>query len=134
MSSNRNRKSERGFALIIALILAILYFGFIELLMMDASREMSEARRFRGRIVAMTLAENGAELAAAKMVIAPTPPPDETDEQGITTGKVSVNLAHQFDIIGTGKSTGREGTSATVHLEGVINDQQVTIYFSRHYQ
>jgi hypothetical protein len=63
-SCNRARTSERGIALAIALIVAVLYFGLIELMLYDASRELAEARRFRARIIAVTLAENGAELAA----------------------------------------------------------------------
>ena len=128
------RNSERGFALIIALVLAVLYFGLIELLMYDASRELAEARRFRGRIVALTLAENGAELAAARMITMPKDAPPETDWQGTMSGKISVNLAGEFDLRGEGQSTGREGASAKVRIEGVITGNQIHINFSRHSQ
>src|SRR5688500_16300349 len=64
-SSSRARTSESGFALALAVVLAVLYFGLIQLLMMDASGQLAEARRFRARIVALTAAENAAELAAA---------------------------------------------------------------------
>ena len=39
-------------------------------MLFDAARQLAEARRFRARIVALTLAENGAELAAANIVLA----------------------------------------------------------------
>jgi hypothetical protein len=129
------RNSERGFALILALVLAILYFGFIELLMMDASRELAEARRFRSRIVGLTLAENGAELAARNMVNVPVMNDSARNEEGIMSGAITVDpVTGDFDLVGNGQSFGRESTKASVHLEGRIIAGQVTIFFSRHTQ
>jgi len=134
------RRSERGFALILALFLGILYFGFIELLMFDASREMSEARRFRARIVALTLAENGAELAATQMITQDTAPPPETDWQGTTSGELTKGPCPDplqwcsFDLKSTARSAGREGTDATLWLEGRMKGTQIQIQFSRHSQ
>jgi hypothetical protein len=129
------RNSERGFALILALVLAILYFGFIELLMLDASRELAEARRFRSRIIGLTLAENGAELAARNMAKVPVMTDSATDDQGIMSGKVTVDPSTgDFNLVGEGQSFGRESTKASVHLEGRIIGGQVTIFFSRHTQ
>lgn len=137
-----SRKSERGFALILALVLAVLYFGFIELLMMDASRELSEARRFRGRIVALTLAENGVELAATKMLgpLKAANPPPETDWQGTMSGTLKKATEPDesgwlpFVLTGTARSKGREGTSAEVKLQGRINGNQIQILYSQHTQ
>lgn len=67
--SRAPRSSERGYALIAALVLAVLYFALVELLMIESSRELAEARRFRSRIIAQNLAENGAELAAVQMAL-----------------------------------------------------------------
>lgn len=128
------RTSERGFALILALVLGVLYFGFIELLMLDASRELAEARRFRGRIVALTLAENAAELAAIRIVDKPAVQPPMTDEQGTMTGTVTITGEGRFDLLGTGRSVGREGTEAWVRLEGKITGNRVIIEYSRHSQ
>ena len=66
-SSSRARTSERGFALIAALTLAVLYFALMELILIDSSRSLAEAQRFRARIMAATLAEDAAELAALNM-------------------------------------------------------------------
>ena len=52
-SSSRARTSERGFALIAAIALSVLYFALMELMLIDSSRELAEARRFRARIVAI---------------------------------------------------------------------------------
>ena len=62
--------AKRGVRAALALIIAVLYFRLIELMLFDAARQLAEARRFRARIVALTLAENGAELAAANIVLA----------------------------------------------------------------
>jgi Tfp pilus assembly protein PilX len=140
--------SERGFALLVALILAVLYFGFVELLMMDASREMSEARRFRGRIVALTLAENGAELAAEQMVSRKSATVELQDFQGTASGTLKTGVAgmvqdeggamHEeagFDLIAKARSSGPEPSSAVCHIEGVIRDKtQLRILFTRHSQ
>ena len=48
--------------------LAVLYFALMNLLLVDSSRELAEARRFRARIIAAVLAENAVELAAQQMV------------------------------------------------------------------
>src|SRR4051812_44422456 len=101
-SFRAGRNSERGFALIIALVLAVLYFAFIELLMIDASRELSEARHFRGHIIALTLAENGAELAAAQMMSVPAANvAPVTDWQGTTSGQLKKS-GEQFELFGVG--------------------------------
>ena len=52
-SSSRDRTSERGFVLAAAIILAVLYLGLIELLLLDGTRALQEAQRFRSRIVAL---------------------------------------------------------------------------------
>ncbi|HET7435605.1 MAG TPA: hypothetical protein VFN10_12930, partial [Thermoanaerobaculia bacterium] len=84
-SCSRARTTERGFALIAAIVLAVLYFGLIELLLLDSARELREAQRFRARIVALTNAENGAERAAADIANA-SPLPVLEDEQGTVGG------------------------------------------------
>lgn len=106
--SRARRNDERGYALILALVLAVLYFALVELLMIDASRELAEARRFRARVIAQTLAENGAELAALQIAR-----PERTgasvhaeDWQGEITGRMRKDPGGQFTIEATGKSKG----------------------------
>ncbi|HEX7420223.1 MAG TPA: hypothetical protein VF505_10080, partial [Thermoanaerobaculia bacterium] len=58
------RKNQRGFVLITALTISILYFALMELLLIDSSRALREAQRFRAHVLAGTLAESAADLAA----------------------------------------------------------------------
>jgi hypothetical protein len=58
-SSSRARTAERGFVLGMAMVIAVLYFLLMELLLIDSSRALGEAQRFRSRVVAAALAENG---------------------------------------------------------------------------
>jgi hypothetical protein len=119
-----------------ALILAVLYFGLIELLMLDSSRELAEARRYRARVVALTLAENGAELAAFQMVV----PEKNTAEakasnwQGEITGKMTKNAAGEFALEGTGKAPGVVPMKAKVTVSGRIIGSDVQIYYTGHSQ
>lgn len=138
-SSSRARTSERGFALALALVLAVLYFGLIELLMIDSSRELAAARRYRARVVAHTLAENAAEAAAFQMAN-----PDvhgntfsEEDEQGRMSGtlmKAGSPPTTSFVLTGEGVSAGLESTKATVRLQGTIVDKEITIQYAQHSQ
>ena len=117
-----------------ALIIAVLYFGLVELMLYDAQRQLAEARRFRARIIAATLAENGAELAAKNLVIAPSNPAPLTDWQGTATGKVTKN-AQQFTIDATGDVTGIVEAHASVYVQGTIDKddpKKFNIDYTRH--
>lgn len=134
-SCSRAHTNERGFALAMALIIAVLYFGLIELMLYDASRELAEARRFRARIVALTLAENGAELAAVGLVNTPTPVSAITDWQGTMSGKISKS-GEQFKIDGTGDVIGIVNVHATVYVQGRVDEKTKAIHidYTRHSQ
>ena len=139
-SCSRARTSERGIALAIALIVAVLYFGLIELMLYDASRELAEARRFRARIIALTLAENGAELAARDLVNMPSDPAPMTDWQGTISGDVTKSgdktsaVGETFKINGTGDATGIVEAHATVYIQGRIDAAGIHIDYTRHSQ
>jgi hypothetical protein len=136
-SYSRARTTERGFALAMALIIAVLYFGLIELMLFDASRELAEARRFRARIVALTLAENGAELAAVKMaaVDAMSTKVEASDWQGTITGEMLKNSSTgDFKIHATGQATGIVEVGATVDVFGKVVGNEVHIYYTHHSQ
>ena len=98
-SSFRGRTTERGYVLISAITLAILYFALMELMLIDSSRAVREAQRFRARIVATTLAESAAELAALQLVTASGGPVNATDDQG--TAQVTDDTAATFSSQGT---------------------------------
>lgn len=106
-------------------MLAVLYFGLIQLLMMDASQQLADARRFRARIVALTHAENGAELAAANLVGPKATHQDDAEDllgnawgrmmKGEQTGSVTA-----FTIEGRGEATGVAKMKAVVKVYGEI--------------
>jgi hypothetical protein len=123
-SCNRARTSERGYALAMAIILAVLYFGMIELLMIDSSRELAEARRFRSRIVAQALAENAAELAAFHITTQAKAPPPLTDWQGTMVGKVlsGGGARGSFVLQGFGDTAGLDRSHAEVTVVGAIDE------------
>ncbi len=130
--SRERRSSERGIALVLALVLAVLYFGLIELLLLDSARELGEARRFRARIIAETLAENGAELAALQIVSRNTASVTAEDWQGMISGKLKKNAAGNFDIEGTGITTGITESKARVVVRGRTVGSGVRIQYTIH--
>ncbi|HWS71823.1 MAG TPA: hypothetical protein VN605_06890, partial [Thermoanaerobaculia bacterium] len=71
-------------------MLSVLYFGLMELMLIDSQRALAEARRFRARVVASTLAESAAELAAEQLVNhGGVVPVNETDAQGTMRGNLA---------------------------------------------
>lgn len=132
--SRARTSSQRGFALVAAIVLAILYFALIELLMMDASRELAEARRFRSKIVAATLAENGAELAAAGIVGRDHASVSAEDWQGKIEGEMTKTGGVQFQIVGRATTKGLSPVSATVNIQGRILGNELRIQYTQHSQ
>ncbi len=132
-SCNRARTTERGFALLWAIGLAVLFFMMIELMLIDSARELTEAQRFRARIVAMVLAENGAELAAARIVERPQSIANAQDWQGKAHGEMTKNASSgTFVIVATGETAGTQSTKAEVRVEGIVEGVKVKIDFTRH--
>lgn len=129
-SSSRDR-TERGFALITALLLAILFLGMIELALADATAAQREARRFRERISSQILADNAIELAAAGMVTKESGGSFEREtEAGTMNGSIKVLPGGRFELAGDGVSAGLE-VRARVELEGRVVGNQIVIQKSR---
>jgi hypothetical protein len=127
-------KSQRGFVLISALVLSLLYFALMELLLIDSSRALNEAQRFRARIVATALAESGAELAANQIVTRMTASVNDSDYQGTMSGS-SKRVGNNFEIQGDGTSIGVPNQDASVQLQGRIDpDGSIKIDFAVHSQ
>lgn len=138
-SRRENTEAERGFALLSALVIAFLYFGLMQLLLIDASRSLHEAQRFRARIVAKTLAENGAELAAINMMNQASGEGEVNDAQGHASGKRTSGTTNEFNITpftieSEGTTVGVVRQHATVTLEGYTDGATVHIEQSRHSQ
>jgi ABC-type Na+ efflux pump permease subunit len=126
-------RSQRGYVLITAIVLAILYFALMELMLIDSSRALIEAQRFRSRLVAQTLAESAAELAAVHIVDRTGTDVNAEDEQGKMVGTLKRSDT-TFDITGTGTTTGVQPMTATVRVQGKIVGTRLTIDFTYHSQ
>ena len=115
-------------------MLALLYFMLMQLMLVDASRALSEARRFRAKVVAATLAENGAELAAARLLARETARVQAEDGQGRMVGSLLRN-SRSFRIEAEGITKGTITQKATVLIEGTTSaDGRVYIDYFRQSQ
>jgi hypothetical protein len=133
-SSFRARTTERGFVLLAAIVLAVLYFALMELLLIDSARELNEARRFRARIVAAVLAENAAELAVLGVVDGIPRPVNFEDDLGRMEAKFRYTVAPKFVIDASGETKGTIAQTATVQVHGERNGGQIRIDFTFHSQ
>lgn len=132
--SFRDRTTDqRGYVLISAIALAILYFGLMELMMIDSSRALREAQRFRSRVIASTLAESAAELAAAQMVSRPGASATAQDEQGRMTGSLNTS-GSSFEITGEGITAGVQPVKASVRVQGRIEGTHIAVDYTFHSQ
>jgi hypothetical protein len=112
-------------------VLAVLYFGLMQLLLIDSWRALNEAQRFRARIVAGTLAESAAELAAEQIVTRPAGVVNESNFQGTMSGRMrSVN--GDFEIEAQGTSIGTMTQEANVSIKGRVAGKNVYIDFCEH--
>lgn len=127
-------EGQRGYALIWAIGLAVLFFMLIQLVLLDSSRELAEARRFRAQIVAEVLAENAAELAAVRIVDRTNlPDASASDFQGTMKGERIVDAASgQFRIVGDGTTTGTNQVKTRVEVHGYVEANVVHVNFTMH--
>ena len=136
-----NSQTERGIVLVAALVLAVLYFALMELMMVDASRSLQEAQRFRARVVGTTLAENAAELAAVQMITKSANNASYSDDQGQITGKYersSGECSEQnpcaYLLSGKGRALGVVVQGMEVSFQGRIKGNHITIDYADHSQ
>ncbi len=133
-SSSRGRTSERGFVLAAAIFLAVLYFMLIELLLIDGSRALQEAQRFRSRIIGLTLAESAAELAAANMVNTTNAHVDVDTTDGTLTGEYR-RTGDTFMLTGDATTKGVAIQKAHVTIQGrIVGGSRVQIDYTNHSQ
>lgn len=132
--SSRGRTEERGFVLAAALLVAVLYFALMELLLLDATRALQDAQRFRSHLIAATLAEDGAELAAAGMVTKSGGSADRDDDAGKVVGTYVRNGCCSFELKGDATAKAVPPASAHVRLQGRIEGNTITIDYATHPQ
>lgn len=131
-STFRGRTHERGYILIAAIALAILYFALMELMLIDSSRALREAQQFHAKIVAATLAESAAELSAASMVTRNAGDViNATDDQGTMTATSKVN-GTSFEIDAQAATAGVIQLKSTVRVQGRIVGQRVVVDYTYH--
>ncbi len=127
-------RGQRGFVLAAALFVAVLYFALMELLLLDSTRALQDAQRFRSHIMAGALAEDGAELAAAGMVMKTGNSADRDDLQGTINGTYVRSGCCNFELTGSALTKGVPPARAQVRLQGRINGNTVSIDYSTHSQ
>lgn len=133
-SSFRVRTSERGYVLISAIAVAILYFALMELMLIDSSRSLREAQRFRSKVVAATLAESAAELSTASMVTRNAGDTiNAADEQGSMKATCHV-VGTAFVVDAEATTNGVMPVKSTVRLQGRIIGQRVMVDYTYHSQ
>ncbi len=125
--------NQRGYVLISAIALAILYFGLMELMLIDSSRALREAQRFRARVVASALAESAAELAAAQMLNSPGGSTAGDDEQGHMIGGLILS-GNNFEINGQGTTRGVVPMTSSVRVQGRIEGSHIAVDYTFHSQ
>lgn len=130
-SSHARTDSQRGFALIAAMVLAILYFALMELMMIDATRALQEAQRFKEKVIASTLAENAAELAAERLVTSSATVATAEGPLGSMRGEMKKVGTNAFEINGQATTSGVPPVTATCRLEGVIDGTVIHINWAR---
>ncbi|HEY2830380.1 MAG TPA: hypothetical protein VGJ88_09705 [Thermoanaerobaculia bacterium] len=120
--------------LITAIIVAVLYFMLIELLLIDGTRALQEAQRFRSRIVALTLAESGAELAAAQMITNTNTKVDVDTVEGTISGEY-LRSGDSFELTGNATTKGAAIQKAKVTIQGrIVDGTRVVIDYTTHSQ
>ena len=131
--SRARTTEQRGYVLISAIALAILYFGLMELMLIDSSRALRESQRFRARVISAALAESAAELAAAQMVNGVSNSANAQDDQGKMNGALS-RAGNQFELNGEGLTSGVPPVKASVRVQGRIEGSRVMIDYTFHSQ
>ena len=116
-----------------SLVLSILYFALMSLLLIDTTRALHEANRFRARVVAATLAENGVELAAQDIITITSRKVVDEDFQGTVTGTMTRN-SEQFQIDVEATAIGVLTQKARVRVQGRVVGNVVKIDYTMHSQ
>lgn len=134
--SRARTTEQRGFALITAIVVAILYFALMELLLIDSARQLQEAQRFRARVVAVHLAESAAELSAERIFTTYVKNIGVVDDwQGQKAARLSRNQSGAFEIEASGTTSGVVTVTSRVHVKGITTAPgDIRIDFTEHTQ
>jgi Tfp pilus assembly protein PilV len=138
-SSRRARADgERGFALLATLVLSVLFFALIALVLWESTLRYRAAQSFRARVVAQTLAENAAEVAARGLADGSSLSADAEIDDGTmkAAGQASrdVDGTVRFTIEAEGTTRGAHPARATVTVHGLLDGERVRVTRTRHSQ
>lgn len=132
--ASRQDDKRRGFVLIGALVVALLYFALLELMLIEAVQAMRASQRFRARVAAQVLAENAAEVVAHQLVFSSGKRVQIVDETGTMIAQSRRLINDQFEIEASGMITGAVSQSATVAVFGRIQGTSVRVDRTIHSQ
>lgn len=130
--SNRERSDQSGFALISALLLALLFLGLIQLLFIESTEAYRSAMRFRSRVLAQALAESAVEVAARNLVLYGGASVNAENADGRMESVFESLGDGRFRIKGKGVSGGVFPMEADVDIEGSVDGTRIEIDRSRH--
>lgn len=131
------RSGTRGFALIGALFVAILFFLLVSVLMTDLIRVTRSSASIRSRLVAESLAESGAELAARHMLLGLQSNFSQTLPEGRFTAKwqrYPTNLPNiwRFTITVEAESDTTPRYTSMLFVEGMFRAGAIDIRRTEH--
>ena len=116
------------------LILAILFFALMTLLFIESSEASRRADRYRSRVIAQALAEDGVELAAVKMITSSRTVRNHEEVQGTVHGEYTLSPSGHFQLIGTSATKGVYPVQASVTIQGHLDGTTPRIDFTFHSQ
>lgn len=123
--------------LLSVLVISALYFGLIMLVLWESTVRYRAAQAFRARVVAQTLAENAAELAARRIATGSSGRVEEEIDGGIMAGEATVTGSSgdgSFHIRAAGRASGAHSAEASVEVWGRIVQGRLVIDRTRHSQ
>lgn len=137
-SRRAHADGERGYALLSALVLAVLFFALISLVLWESTVRYRAAQAFRARILAQSLAANAAEMSASGLAAgSPLAVSLETEEGTMAakgTASTDTDGVTRFEIEAEGVTRGVRPSFATVKARGRIESGQLTITSTKHSQ
>lgn len=118
---------QRGFALLSALFLAVLYFGLMELMLHQTTETLRETQRAEGRIAAEILADNAAELGAENLVN--TLQRTAKLDYGVHSMRAVTKMVgtNSFSIIADGRFNAVGRSAIRLQIEGRITGSGIVI-------
>lgn len=132
MRSPSRARNSRGYILVTVLVVGLVYFGLMEIILIETVQAHRQAQQFRSRVIAAAAAENAAELAAVDMINSSTNAVEEEDRQSAMEAEYARRPDDSFEITATARTRGIWKTAASVYLEGRIVGTSIQITRAEH--